>query len=229
MNYATESNTAMRKRQTEPLSPEAFQRETEVSDAGLARFRTYLAELERWQKRINLVGPATLKDPWRRHFLDSAQLALLMPPDAATLIDVGSGAGFPGLVLALMQLERPASAQCRVTLVESDQRKAVFLLEIIRLTGAPAALHEGRAEAYAGEKADVLTARACAPLTRLLALTQPLGKAGATYLFPKGADAADELTAAGKDWKMQVRQHRSATDPDGAILEIIDLARRDDA
>ena len=225
MGYATESNEAKRRRQAEPLSAEAFQAAIGISDAGLGKLRAYLAELERWQPKINLVGPATLRDPWRRQFLDSAQLMALLPAGATTLIDIGSGAGFPALVLAVLAAEsRP---ELRVTAIESDQRKAVFLKQIIRLTDVSAILHQGRAEAYAGPKADVVTARALAPLAPLLALAEALALAGATYLFPKGADAALELTAAGKDWTMRCRRHPSRTDPRGTILEIGDLARRD--
>ncbi len=227
MSYATESNSPQA---TAPLDAEAFQARTGVSAATLERLRLYLAQLARWQARINLVGRATLADPWRRHFLDSAQLLKLLPADAATLVDIGSGAGFPGLVLAIMAMGRGAAAASpgiSATLIESDQRKAIFLNEIIRLTGVPAIVHEVRAEAYAGCPGDVVTARACAPLARLLPLAAAVGKAGATHLLLKGAAVGDELTAAGKDWTMRVDRHPSETDPGGVILEITDLARRD--
>jgi 16S rRNA (guanine527-N7)-methyltransferase len=235
MGYATETNGRKRKRprrdESAPMTAEAFRALTGISDAGLERLRWYLTELERWQPKINLVGPATLQDPWRRHFLDSAQLAPLLPAGAARLIDVGSGAGFPALVVAVLAADAAGEAfrGLQVTAIESDQRKATFLNEIIRLLEIPATVYQGRAEAYGGARADVVTARACAPLERLLGLAAPLAAPGASLLFPKGEDVARELTAAGKDWKMHCRQHPSLTDPRGAILEITDIARRDEA
>ncbi len=231
MSYATESKTPRPGRGPAPLSAEDFAARAGISAGGLERFRIYLAELQRWQRKINLVGAATLADPWRRHFLDSAQLHALVPTTATSVTDIGSGAGFPGLVLALMAQDRAdgAASDLHVTLIESDQRKAIFLREIIRLTEVSATVHEVRAEAYAGPPADVVTARAVAPLARLLPLAGALAKPGATLLFPKGSDAGDELTAAEKDWTMRLRQHASESDARGTILEITDLAGRDHA
>ncbi len=188
---------------------------TGVSRETLARLARYLELLGRWQRRINLVGPATLADPWRRHMLDSAQLAPLIPA-GARLADLGSGAGFPGLVLAIMR-------GGPVDLIESDARKAAFLAEAARATEAAARVHNARAESLA-LKADVVTARACAPLDRLLGLAQPLLAPGGVCLFLKGARAGEELETARARWRMTVRRHPSLSCADGALLELRELA-----
>ena len=184
---------------------------TGVSRETLARLARHLKLLSRWQKRINLVGAATLADPWRRHVLDSAQLAPLVPA-GARLVDLGSGAGFPGLVLAIMR-------GGPVDLIESDARKAAFLAEATRETAAPAAVHNARAESLA-LKADVVAARACAPLDRLLRLALPLLAPGGVCLFLKGARAEEEIEAARARWRMTVRRHSSLSAPDGVVLEL---------
>jgi len=222
MRYATDSN---QRKMPQPLSAKAFQSETGISDDGREKLEAYLAALERWQAKINLVGAKTLADPWRRHFLDSAQLLAMIPVDARQVVDIGSGGGFPGMVLAIMAAAGGMPA-LRVTLVESDQRKCIFLNEIKRLTGVSATVNHGRAEAYAGPPADVVTARACAPLVRLLQWVAAVSGPGARALLLKGEAAGDELTEAEKDWKMRVQQHPSVTDPRGVILEVTDFARR---
>lgn len=188
---------------------------TGVSRETLARLARHLKLLGRWQKRINLVGTATLADPWRRHVLDSAQLAPLVPA-GARLADLGSGAGFPGLVLAIMR-------GGPVDLIESDARKAAFLTEAVRATGAPAAVHNARAETLT-LKADVVAARACAPLDRLLGLALPLLAPGGVCLFLKGARAEEEIEAARARWRIAVRRHPSLSAPEGVVLELGDLA-----
>jgi 16S rRNA (guanine527-N7)-methyltransferase len=194
----------------------------------LTIFDSYATLLAKWQARINLVGPATLPDLWRRHFLDSAQLAPLIPATARTLTDLGSGAGFPGLVLAIL---RP---DLRVTLVESDGRKGAFLAEAARATLGAAAkdrvtVLRARAEALdpraAGGPADVVTARALAPLARLLELAEPCLSAGTRCLFLKGAEAAAELTEARKGWTMAATEHPSLTEPRATILELRHVSR----
>ncbi len=188
---------------------------TGVSRETLARLATHLNLLARWQKRINLVGPATLADPWRRHVLDSAQLAPLIPA-GARLADLGSGAGFPGLVLAIMR-------GGPVDLIESDARKAAFLHEAARAAEAPAAVHNARAETLA-LKADIVAARACAPLDRLIGLALPLLAPGGICLFLKGARVEAELEAARARWRMTVRRHPSLSAPDGVLLELAGLS-----
>ncbi len=194
----------------------------------MARLRLYNQQLQRWQEKINLVGAQTLADPWRRHFLDSAQLFKLLPEDASTIVDIGSGAGFPGLVLAIMATADEAPAR-QVHLIDSDQRKGVFLREINRLTDAGVTVHSCRVGQYNGPKGDVITARGCAPLTRLLGWVMPLIAPDGRGLLLKGEGAQDELTLASKDWRMDTVQHSSQSDPRGVILEVTNLAQHHDS
>ena len=178
------------------------------------RLRAYVALLERWQARRNLIGPASAADVWRRHVLDSGQLAAFVPARARRLVDLGSGAGLPGLVLAL-------TTGIEADLVEANAAKAAFLVEAARATGAPARVHCARIEALAPWPSDVLTARALAPLPRLLDLAAPfLAVAGRRplCLFPKGAGWRGELTEARKTWHIRVRDAPSATAPDARLL-----------
>ena len=197
------------------LSAAEFQQATAVSRETLERLQTYLALLARWQKKINLVGPSTLADPWRRHVLDSAQL---LPHIAAgsTLVDLGSGAGFPGLVLAIM-------AQLDVHLVESDLRKTVFLQEAARLTGTVVEIHNQRIESLPALTADVITARALAPLPFLCKLAQPLCHAETVCLFLKGRSAQEELTETQKQTTLQATLIASQTDSEGVLIKVRNL------
>ncbi|MDP2376931.1 16S rRNA (guanine(527)-N(7))-methyltransferase RsmG [Reyranella sp.] len=172
--------------------------------------------LVRWQKAINLVGNATLDSIWVRHVLDSAQLKILIPERAKTLTDLGSGAGFPGLVAAAM---RP---DLKVTLIESDARKAAFLGEAARRMALekPPKIVVGRIEAVPPAKADVVTARALAPLGQLLKWAQPHRTDTAICLFHKGKDWKAELTEAMKDWDIPGQPFTSVTDLDAVILRI---------
>lgn len=178
-------------------------------------------ELRRWQAIKNLVGPATLDHIWDRHIVDSLQL-LDLAPQAKTWVDLGSGAGFPGLVLAIAGQERGLA----VHLVESNSRKCAFLRHIARVTGVSAAIHEARLETvipgFVG-KADVVSARALAALTQLLEWTEPMLKAGTIGLFPKGRDAESELTEARKRWTFEADILPSRTDSDARILRITSI------
>lgn len=203
------------------MSAAEFAATTNVSRETLLRLETYVAHLLKWQAAINLVGADSLADVWRRHILDSAQLADYIPPDASTLTDLGSGAGFPGLVLAIM-LDRP------VRLVEASGKKAAFLREVARLTQAPAIVHHGRIEKADTWSSDVVLARALAPLTLLLDYAEPFLRPageGATCIFLKGARAEEELTEASESWTMTVERFQSVSDPTGIILRIRDIAR----
>ena len=172
--------------------------------------------LVRWQKAINLVGKATIEDVWTRHVLDSAQLAPLIPPDAATLADLGSGGGFPGLVLAALRPELD------VTLIEVDARKAAFLGEAGRRMGLkkPPRVVIGRIEEVPAAKADVVTARALAPLGQLLVWADRHRADTAICLFHKGKGWQSELTEATKDWDITCQPLSSKTDRDAVILRI---------
>jgi 16S rRNA (guanine527-N7)-methyltransferase len=205
-----------------PLSPEAFGDRLAVSRETLDRFRLYAALLVKWNRAINLVSPRSLDDLWRRHFLDSAQLRRHLPPlpgpQNRVIIDVGAGAGFPGLVLALLGCGR-------VHLVEADQRKAEFLREATRVTGADALVHVQRVETLPTLAVDVVTCRAFAPLVEILELTHRFleprepGKQPVA-IFLKGRRADEELTAALKKWRLQVERFESETDPEASILRL---------
>jgi len=201
-----------------PLGPDRFAALTGVSRETMARLEEYAQLLKRWSGRINLVSRNTLGDLWRRHFLDSAQLLPLIPEKTRRLVDLGSGGGFPGLVLALLGVPG-------VELIESDRRKAVFLREAARLTNAPVKIVDSRIESAKPHVADVVTARACAPLDKLLPLAQRFIGPNTVCLFLKGEHIADELTAARRDWRMQAARLPSRADPRGVILKLEQVTR----
>jgi 16S rRNA (guanine527-N7)-methyltransferase len=204
-----------------PLTREGFARELDVSRETIERLAIHLELLERWQGAINLVGPKALHDPWRRLLLDSAQLVRHLPPHAASLVDLGSGAGFPGLVLAILGVPG-------VRLIESDRRKAVFLREAARLTGAPVEVHADRIERMTGFSSDVVTARGLAPLPRLLGLAARFLTPATVCLFLKGRNLAGELTEARKTWHMVAHMSPSLSDPMGVVLELREIRRARD-
>ena len=195
-----------------------FQILNNVSRETIERLETYLRLLKRWQRRINLVSAQSLTDPWRRHFLDSAQLIPVLPSVTRSVVDLGSGAGFPGLVLGILGVEN-------VHLVESDGRKCEFLKEVIRETGVSVVIHSCRIESLVPWPADVVMARALAPLTSLLSMALPFLDLGAAGLFLKGKDVLEELTEAEKSWKMTIERFPSQSDPNGAILRLRDVKR----
>jgi len=189
---------------------------TDAEDDVVARLESYLDVLRHWNRRINLVGPDSLADPWRRHFLDSAQLVPLLPPGSPVVVDLGSGAGFPGLVLAVM-------TSARVTLVESNSRKCAFLREAARLTGTAVDILDTRIENLNIENVDVVTARACASLEKLLSFASPLLSSTGFCIFLKGKSAETELTEARKTWKMCTTTIPSRSDSHGVLLKISDI------
>ena len=211
------------------MTPEEFLQALQGLDPNVSRetisaLEAYAALLRKWQKAINLVSGATLDDLWRRHFLDSAQLLPHLAPPASGdggITDLGSGAGFPGLVLAILS-GRP------VQLIESDQRKAAFLGEAARATGCAdrVKIHAARVEALKPWIAGTVTARALAELSQLLDWAAPFVGPDTVLLFPKGAKADDELTAAERVWKMITERRRSITDSTGLILRLSHLERR---
>jgi 16S rRNA (guanine527-N7)-methyltransferase len=209
-------------RSTADRDREAVRAAFDVSRETLARLDILVAELHRWQRIKNLVGPATLDTAWTRHILDSLQL-LAYAPEARAWLDLGSGAGFPGLVVALAGAERGLT----VALVESNSRKCSFLRHVARLADVRVTIHEARLETivpdYAG-RADVVSARALASLTDLLAWTEPLLKTGTTGLFPKGRDVISELTEAEQSWTFKAEVLPSRTDSEARILRITSLA-----
>ncbi len=191
----------------------------DLDDAVMAKLERYVALLEDWQTRLNLVARSTLADPWRRHVLDSAQLHRFVPAGTRTLVDLGAGAGFPGLVLAMMGVPE-------VTLVEARQKKCRFLEAVAAATDTPVTIAAKRVEALPPGAFDVVTARALAPLDQLIALSRHLIGPATTCLFLKGERVEAELTAARARWMMTTSEHPSLSHPDGVLLEIRDVRAR---
>jgi 16S rRNA (guanine527-N7)-methyltransferase len=192
---------------------------TPVSRETLDRLDRFVATLLGWQQRMNLIASSTEPKVWTRHVADSLQL-IALAPQARTWVDLGSGGGFPGLVIACALADRPG---VRVHLVESSTKKAAFLREASRAAGAPAEVHVVRIEDFVENFAapvDVVTARALAPLADLLAAAYPLLTNGAVGLFPKGQDVGSELTQAAKCWSIQSSLVPSLTDLKGQIVRI---------
>jgi 16S rRNA (guanine527-N7)-methyltransferase len=202
------------------LTAEQFRAQTDVSRETLQRLQAYADLLVAWNPRINLVGPRTLDDLWRRHILDSAQLWPFVPAQARTLVDLGSGAGLPGLILAILGV-------AEVHLIESDGRKCAFLREAARITGTTIVLHPRRFEEVRDLRADVVTARACAALPKLLDHAERFIDRHSILLFLKGQNLAEELTEARKVWNMREMLHPSASDPSGTILRLEEVIRAD--
>ena len=198
---------------------------TPVSRETLDRLDRFVAVLLEWQQRMNLIASSTEPKLWTRHVADSLQL-LALAPTARVWVDLGSGGGFPGLVIACALAETPGAM---VHLIESNGKKAAFLREAVRLTGAAAIVHQARIEQMMttfNESVDVITARAVAPLADLLALSEPLLKRGAQALFPKGQDVEAELTQATKYWNIEATLVPSLTDPRGRIVSVQRAQRR---
>jgi len=241
--------------------PDDFAAAFGVGRATLDRLALYERLLRQWQTRVNLVAPSTLGDVWHRHFADSAQLLPLVP-GARTWVDLGSGAGFPGLVIAILMADRPAAAapsprlpgerrgegqpqppaaqaeagrRPRVVLIDSNARKCAFLREVVRQTGIAAGVAvdilSTRIEAAATQAslrgADAVSARALAPLGRLLNLAAPLSSAATVGVFLKGRDAAREVAAARTDWSFDAELIPSRTEPQARIVLVRHLRPRD--
>lgn len=207
-----------------PLTAPEFARLSAVSPDVLARLQAYADVLAKWQKRINLVGGGTLDDVWRRHIYYSAQIHPLLPRVPATtgpvVMDMGTGAGFPGLVLAIM-------GGCTVHLVESDSRKCAFLFEAIRQTQATnVQLHNVRMESLAPFPVDVITSRALASLDKLIDMAVPFLTKDNICLFLKGRKAEEELTESSKTRTMDTVMIQSQTDPSGTILKLSNIQRK---
>jgi 16S rRNA (guanine527-N7)-methyltransferase len=201
-----------------PLGPAGFARVSGVSRETLSRLSAYVDLLEHWNRRINLVGRNTMGDVWRRHILDAAQLYPLLPTRTRVLVDLGSGAGIPGLILAAMGV-------AEVHLIESDQRKAAFLREAIRVMDVPAIVHPERIEKTLSFAVDVVTARALADLTELIDLSEKFLSSRTLCLFLKGASVEEELPAANALWTMKIERLPSRSDPTGSILKLESVRR----
>jgi 16S rRNA (guanine527-N7)-methyltransferase len=201
-----------------------FTRAVPVSRETLEKLETYAALLGEWGRVQDLVAPSTLSDVWHRHIADSAQVLPLAPAGAVNWVELGSGAGFPGMVLAIMAADRPGF---RMRLIESSNRKCSFLREVARRTAAPVDILCMRIEQLATQRsllqAEVVTARALAPLGKLLDMARPLFADTTVALFLKGRDASKEIAEAQRQWRFQVETTPSRTDPEGRIVGIRQL------
>ena len=202
------------------FGPEQFAAKAGVSRETLSRLKAYADLLGDWNARHNLVARSTLPDLWHRHVWDSAQLAPLIPETAHTLADLGSGAGFPGLVLAAMRPE------LKVTLHEATTKKCAFLQAAADRMGLTVAIRNARLEDLGPQPFDVVTARAVAPLPLLLDYAHRFTGPNTVCLFLKGQNVGSELTEASKYWNMKASQVPSQTDPSAAIVMVRELGPR---
>ncbi len=199
----------------EPFGAAEFQAETGATDAQMADLEAFRASLADWNERMNLVGPSALETFWLRHAFDSAQLAALAP-QALRWADIGAGAGFPGIVLAVLLKDRPGAV---VHLIESMTKRCRFLVEMVANLGLPAVVHNARAETL-DLSVDVAAARACAPLGRLFGYARPYLRRGAEGMFLKGQDVAAELEAATISWAFEADLVQSRSHTDGRIVKV---------
>lgn len=204
------------------FSPDDFMRDTNVPRETLASLEAYAALLMKWQPSKNLVSNSTLNEMWLRHFYDSAQLLPLIRAchgdKPLKCLDIGSGAGFPGLVLAIMGVGE-------VTMVESNGKKCSFMRQVVMATGAKATIENERIEKLVAPKMDILLSRACAPITQLLSWGENFIGENTEFWLLKGANAEQELKAAKADWTMQVDQYKSKSDGSGNILRLKNIHR----
>jgi 16S rRNA (guanine527-N7)-methyltransferase len=207
---------------TDAAWPHQFEERFGVSRESGLKLQLYASLLAEWQQRINLIAPSTLSQIWERHFADSLQLLPLLPSGVKTIADLGSGAGFPGLVLGCVR-------DITVHLYESNGKKTAFLQEVVRRTGAKAMVHKVRLETLPDLKVlpqvEAVTARALAPLPALIDFARPFLRQGATGFFLKGSDVDSELTAAAKYPTITYRKHASMTDSRGVVLEVREVSR----
>ena len=195
----------------------------DVSRETTERLNIYAALLEKWNPAINLVSPSTLSSLWTRHFQDSAQIFRLSQPSVATWCDMGTGGGFPGLIVAILAQE--ADPDRNTICIESDLRKATFLRTVVRETGANATIISKRIEAVAPLEADVVSARALASLTNLLGFADQHLKAGGIAIFLKGENYSAEVEEALEKWRFELDTYPSNTNPNAVVLKIGDLRR----
>lgn len=199
------------------MTPREVQARLSLSDDQRRALEAYAALLEKWQPRINLVAPATLPNLWERHILDSAQLLSHMADLPGPVLDLGSGAGFPGMVLSILGRED-------MILVESDHRKVAFLQEAARVSGARPTIEACRIESLRPIRAGIVTGRALAPVDKLLRYAQPYVDESTVFLFLKGEQVDSELTTAEKTWKMSISKTLSITDARGVVLRLEDVS-----
>ena len=195
----------------------------QISALATERLQIFVGLLAKWNAAINLVSPASLAEVWTRHVADSAQVLDLAPIRRARWLDMGSGAGFPGIVIALITADTPNPIE--MTLVESDRRKAAFLSTVSRETGVPMIIQAARIEAVAPQSADTVSARALAPLVKLCSFAERHLAPHGAALFLKGGRYDAEIAEARRTWSFALDVRRSSTDPAGVVLIMKDLRR----
>jgi len=205
------------------ISEENFAQLFDVSRETVERLQAYAALLTKWNPKINLVAKSTIPDLWRRHIADSAQLWAMAPEGARKWMDIGSGAGFPGLVIGAIAAEN--APELKVTLVESDRRKSVFLQSAAREMGITVDVITKRIELLEPQNADILSARALASLSQLMEFAAKHRNPRGICLFPKGVRVDSELTDASSCWHMAYETFPSMTDPDAVVLRIGEFKR----
>jgi 16S rRNA (guanine527-N7)-methyltransferase len=195
----------------------------QISALATERLQIFVGLLAKWNAAINLVSPVSLAEVWTRHVADSAQVLDVAPIRRTRWLDLGSGAGFPGIVIALITADTPNPVE--MTLVESDRRKAAFLSTVSRETGVPMIIQAARIEAVAPQSADTVSARALAPLVKLCSFAERHLAPHGAALFLKGGRYDAEIAEARRTWSFALDVRRSSTDPAGAVLIMKDLRR----
>ena len=194
----------------------------EIDEKSAARLEDFVALLEKWNSAINLVAPASMEEVWQRHVADSAQLFAQRPEDARSWLDLGSGGGFPGLVVAI--LADQSAPELQIELIEADQRKSVFLQTAVRELGLNVTVTRGRIEKLAPRRADVVSARALAPLDRLCSYALRHVAPDGTCLFLKGAELDQEIAAARRHFDFDLTLSPSRTDARGVVAKLTRLS-----
>ena len=201
-----------------------FMEKYNVSRETFDCLKTYEASLNEWQQKFNLVSKNSLADAWNRHFADSAQLFDYIPKEAEVLLDFGSGAGFPGMVLAIMAKEK--TPYLKVKLIESIGKKTLYLKYVAEICNVNVEILNQRIEALPPQKADIITSRAMASLDELLNYTYRFCRPNTICIFPKGKSYAEEVAAAQKRWSFNYRAEPNQQNPEGVILIITALHRK---
>ncbi len=201
-----------------------FMEKYNVSRETFDLLKTYEASLQEWQQKFNLVSNSSLAEAWNRHFADSAQLFSYIPSQARVLLDFGSGAGFPGMVLAIMAKEK--TPYLKVKLVESIAKKTLYLKHVAEICGLDVEILHDRIENLEPQKADVITSRAMASLEKLLEYTYPFCKKETLCIFPKGRSYKEELAQAHKKWRFTCQIEPNRESDEGKILIITDISRK---
>jgi len=195
----------------------------DVSRETLERLELLVSLVRKWSPRINLVSERSLDVIWTRHVLDSAQIYAIAPKPFRTWLDLGSGAGFPGLVIAMIAAEKEPGA--RIALVESDRRKAAFLRAAARETSLTVEVHAERVEQLSPQRADIVSARALAGLETLIGFADRHLRPGGVAIFPKGVRRMEEIAHARQTWNFTLQSCKSITDAEAAILKVGEISR----